>query len=149
MELTLEALRQSGVYGHALQTQDDKPEDGQTYANFKLHFTLQEKNRLRNITAKTARFNATVETKTNAHVIPPTDANGASANANQASTTPSYICNEIELFYCWAHGLSKNAAHTSKHCENKATGHINDTTINNCKGGVNQINFGKSGKKNE
>jgi hypothetical protein len=47
------------------------------------------------------------------------------------------------------HGLSKNPAHTGGTCESKATGHCKDATLENCKGGINKINFGKSGKKRE
>jgi hypothetical protein len=154
MELTLEALRQAGVYAHALQTWDDKPETEQSYANFKTHFTLQEKNRLRNVTAKAAGFNATQVPATQltppaAHIIPPNDAHAAAADAAGTNRNKPYTSNGMELFYCWTHGLSKNAAHSSSTCENKAEGHNDAATLDNRMGGVNRINFGRSGKKRE
>jgi hypothetical protein len=154
MELTLESLRQAGVYAHALQTWDDKPEQEQSYANFKTHFTLQEKNRLRNITAKAAGFNATQVPATPvtppaAHLIPPNDAHAAAADAAGTTHNKPYTSNGVELVYCWTHGLSKNAAHSSKTCENKAEGHNDAATLDNRMGGVNRINFGRSGKKRE
>jgi hypothetical protein len=61
-----------------------------------------------------------------------------------------YTSNGMELFYCWTHGLSKNQAHSSKTCKNKVKGHKNDAaTLDDCMGGVNHINFGRSGKKRE
>jgi hypothetical protein len=73
MELTLQALRQAGVYAHALQTWDDKPAQEQSYANFKIHFPLQEKNRL--------RFNATQIPPPAVHIIPPNDTHADAADA--------------------------------------------------------------------
>jgi hypothetical protein len=149
MELTVQSLRQAGVYGHALQTWDDKSETEQTYANFKTHFSLQEKNRLRNLTAKAAGFNATACVPPAVHVIPPTDATAAAANTSGTNTKTNFVSNEIQLFYCWTHGLSRNPAHTGSKCENKATGHKDCATVDNRMGGVNRINFGKSGRQRE
>jgi hypothetical protein len=150
MELTLQALREAGVYAHALQTWDDKPEQDQSYANFKTHFTLQEKNRLRNITAKAAGFNATIQTPPpGTHVIPPNDATAAAADASGTTRNQAYTSNGMALFYCWTHGLSKNPTHTSANCANKSEGHDDSATLENRMGGINRINFGRSGKKRE
>ena len=136
MELTLIALRQAGVYAHAIQTWDDKTDADQTYDNFKLHFSQQEKIRLRNVTAKAAGYS----------IVPTPDDNAVTdAVANNAQ--PAFVCNEVELYYCWTHGLSKNSKHTGKLCENKGEGHCDNATLENRKGGINRINFGRAGKQ--
>jgi hypothetical protein len=83
-------------------------------------------------------------------LVPTPVATAATAEAAKQNNKPAYISNEeVTLFYCWTHGLSKNVAHTSQTCESKATGHYDDATLENCNGGINKINFGKSGKKRE
>jgi hypothetical protein len=109
MELTIEALRQAGVYSHIIQTWDDKANADQTWDNFKLHFSQQEKIRLGNMTAKAAGFNAS------ANVIPPDDA--IAAAATPAGQKPTHTSNDFPLFYLWTHGLSKNPQHPSHLCE--------------------------------
>jgi hypothetical protein len=141
MELTLGALRQSGVYTHAIQTWDDKPEALQTAANFKIHFDQQEKVRLRSLTAKAAGFHSANEAHAAIpapHIIP---------DAVAAAVIPAFLSNDVALYYCWTHGLSKNADHTSASCQHKANDHQDDATLDNRKGGINKINFGKLGKK--
>jgi hypothetical protein len=142
MELTLIALRQAGVYAHAIQTWDDKPDAEQTYDLFKTHFSQQEKIRLRNVTAKAAGYSVVPTIP-----VVPTPADNAVTDAAANNAQPAYVCNEVALYYCWTHGLSKNSKHTSKLCENKGEGHCDDATIENRKGGINRINFGRSGKQ--
>jgi hypothetical protein len=145
VELTLVALRQAGVYSHAIQTWDDKADNEQTYANFRMHFAQQEKIRLRNVTAKASRYHIAPTPG----LVPTPAATTAATNAAKQNNKPAYISNAVTLFYCWTHGLSKNPAHTSRTCESKATGHCNTATLENRKGGINKINFGKSGNKRE
>jgi hypothetical protein len=140
MELTIGALHQAGVYSHAIQTWDDKADADQTWDNFKLHFSQQEKIRLRNMTAKATGFSPT------ANIIPPDDAIAAAAAPGGKPTPTS---NDFPLFYCWTHGLSKNPQHPSHLCENKGEGHCDDATLENRKGGINKINFRKAGKPRE
>jgi hypothetical protein len=64
----------------------------------------------------------------------------------RSTTRNAFVSNEIQLFYCWTHGLSRNPAHTGAKCKNKATGHKDCATVDNRMGGVNRINFGKSGR---
>jgi hypothetical protein len=155
MELTLEALRQSGVYAHALQTWDDKADDEQTYAAFRAHFTQQEKIRLRNITAKSAGFHSAaniagqITPPPGATIIPPDYADAATAAitpAQRSATETRWTSNSKPLYYCWTHGLNQNPQHSSRLCKHKGEGHCNDATLENRKGGINKINFGRSGR---
>jgi hypothetical protein len=115
-----------------------------------LHFNKHEKQRLRKLTAKAAGYHgankATAVTPLApavTHAPPPATA----LAAGQQAAPPRFSSNSIELFYCWSHGVSKNPEHTSGSCNSKGEGHQDDATIDNCKGGINKINFGRSGKQ--
>jgi hypothetical protein len=47
------------------------------------------------------------------------------------------------MYYCWSHGLSKKAAHTSATCSNRKEGHIETATADNLQGG----NYTISGRR--
>ena len=47
------------------------------------------------------------------------------------------------MFYCWTHGLSTNAQHTSLTCNKKADGHVDDATADKMQGGNNTIRRNK------
>jgi hypothetical protein len=147
IELTLEALQKAGVYDHAITTWYDKDEIDHTWPNFMLHFTKHEKERHRKLTARTAGFhganNATPVSPE--HLPPPANTNEGNAYRGTEGT-PKFSSNSIELYYCWTHGLSRNAEHTSTNCKNKADNHQATATLDNRMGGVNRISFGRSGK---
>jgi hypothetical protein len=46
------------------------------------------------------------------------------------------MCDGIQLYYCWSHGLSGYANHTSKTCVNRKARHIATATLANQQGGV-------------
>jgi hypothetical protein len=46
------------------------------------------------------------------------------------------MCDGIQLYYCWSHGLSGYANHTSKTCVNRKAGHIALAAWANQQGGV-------------
>jgi hypothetical protein len=146
IELTLEALQKSGVYDHAITPWYDKDATDHTWANFMLHFTKHEKERHRKLTARTTGFHGANIAKT------PVTPEKAPApfppiNAYVAKASPaSYDSNNITLYYCWTHGLSHTAGHTSHTCENKAEDHQDAATLDNRMGSVNKIAFGHSGK---
>jgi hypothetical protein len=79
--------------------------------------------------------------------IPPEDQANAAAAQQAGKSKDLFVSNGIPLFYCWSHGLSKTSQHTSKTCNNQSEGHCADATIENRLGGVNKINFGRSGKQ--
>jgi hypothetical protein len=144
IELTLVALQKAGVCSHAITTWYDKDEDDQTWDLFQVHFTKQDKERLRRLTAQATGYHGA--NKAAAPITPmpvPTTNQIATAAAPQVT---QYSSNNISLFYCWTHGLSQNPEHTSGSCKSKAEGHSNGATIDDRKGGVTKFNFGRSGK---
>jgi hypothetical protein len=141
IQLTLLALGKTGVLSHAIETWHDKDEADHTWPNFQLHFNKHEKTRLTKMTAQAAGFHGAQ----NATHTP--DVQALAAAAQQAGKPTDHVSNGIPLFYCWTHGLSKNLEHTSSTCQNKSEGHCPDATVENRLGGVNKINFGRSGKQ--
>jgi hypothetical protein len=146
IELTLEALQKAGVYDHAITTWYDKDTDDHTWANFILHFNKHEKEGHRKMTARMAGFHGANNAQN--PVTPekqrtPDDEHQAN-NANEGPST--YKSNIINHYYCWTHGLSRNAGHTSSNCDHKAKNHQDTATVDNRMGGVNKISFGRSGK---
>ncbi len=149
IELSLTSLRQAGVYDHAITAWEDKPIAQQTWANFQTHFTHHEKTRLKRLTAQAAGFHGANKITP---VTPDPDASETTTPAlaaaiKQADTKYNYTCQEINLYYCWTHGLSKHKAHTSISCTHPQEGHKKEATLENRLGGVNKISFGRSGKQ--
>jgi hypothetical protein len=60
----------------------------------------------------------------------------ATVAAPAGTTTPK----PAQRGYCWTHGSSANAAHTSATCKNKAPGHVDSATYRNKHGG-NQLAY--------
>ena len=57
--------------------------------------------------------------------------------AKPCPTTTDYIvCDGIQLYYCWSHGVSGYANHTSATCVNRKAGHIASATLSNQQGGA-------------
>jgi hypothetical protein len=105
--LTLEALQKAGVYDHATTMWYDKDETNHTWPNCVLHFTKHEKERHHKMTARAAGFHGankiTPKLKTAPKETP--DGNAYGSNEDPAA----FKSNNIELYYCWTHGLSRNA----------------------------------------
>lgn len=103
---------------HKWRTEFTAP--NKTLDAFKTHFLAADKDRSRNMTSGNSGFKG----------------------ANKATTSPTALDAVIanaSTSYCWTHGSSKNAKHTSGTCENKAEGHQDDATINNKKGGSTKV----------
>ena len=130
MRLTLSALEQAGVYSHSIQTWRDRAELDRTWVNFCPHFMHADKERLRLATATTAGYHgahAAIQTSG----PPPLPAIAAAARA-----VPSgYTYNNVQLGYCWTHGLTKNPDHTSATCNHPASGHQLNATLDRRLGG--------------
>jgi hypothetical protein len=148
IELTLTALRKAGVYEHAIITWEDKDAATQTWAAFQLHFTKQEKLRLKKLTATAAGYHGVNK----AAVIPPDDQPPPEhrAAAAAANTKDTQHCDGQALYYCWSHGVGINPDHTSKTCSNTTPGHDHAATLMHRKGGSTLIACGRTryqGKK--
>jgi hypothetical protein len=89
IELTLTALRKAGVYDHAIITWEDKDAATQTWDAFQLHFSKQEKLRLKKLTAAAAGHHGANK----AAIIPPDDQSPPKhhADAAQAKDTRHYF----------------------------------------------------------
>jgi hypothetical protein len=146
IELTLEALQKAGVYDHAITTWYDKDTADHTWAIFILHFNKHEKERHRKMTARMAGFHGANNANTPVTPEKQTKADDEHQAHNAKETTSTYKSNSINLYYCWTHGLSRNAGHTSASCEGKGENHQDTATVDNRMGGVNKISFGRSGK---
>jgi hypothetical protein len=145
IELTLVALAHSGSHARALSTWDERPKPDKTWDHFVDHLTLHEELRTKQLTAAAAGYHhaniaPTMATPT-AHSLPPPPEHHLSAIA-----PPSTTYKGAELYYCHTHGVSKNPLHTSASCNNKGPRHVDDATCEDRKGGLNQLNFGKSGQ---
>jgi hypothetical protein len=149
VELSLVALRKAGVYEHAITSWEDKPMADQTWATFQTHFTHHEKTRLKRLTAQAAGFHGVNQAKqvTPGPTAPETPTPALAAAIKHSDTTVNYRCQEINLYYCWTHGLSKNKAHTSESCTHPKEGHQKPATLENRMGGANKISFGRSGNQ--
>jgi hypothetical protein len=143
IELTLVSLDKAGVYDHAITTWHDKPEIEQTWDIFIAHFNKQEKQRLKKLTAKAAGYHGANQ----ATIVTPPESPAEEIAAAAGHTEQSqFRSNDNALYYCWTHGLAKNPDHTSKSCSRPDEGHQKDATVDNRLGGINKINFGRSGK---
>jgi hypothetical protein len=142
IQLSLLTLGKTGVHSHAIKTWFDKDKADHTWVDFQLHFNKHGKLRLTKMTAQAAGFQGAQ----NATHIP--DDQAITANAQQTGKhRDTFVSNGIPLYYCWSHHLTKSLDHTCRTCNNQSEGHCLDATIDNRLGGVNKMNFGRSGKQ--
>ena len=146
-DLTLLMFEATGVFTTACDMWRVKPEANQTLIEFRLHFTNENKERLRKLTAAQIGYHGanllatTITTMTIAEPAPGHSANAAiSIKPMPTTTTPHVITDDgVHMFYCWTHGLGFNRTHTSATCGNPGTGHNLTATATNMQGGKNTI----------
>ncbi len=63
---------------------------------------------------------------------PPVQTDAPNTNSNTAGGNTG-------IFYCWTHGMTFSAAHTSATCAHKNEGHKDNATLRNMQGGLNKI----------
>ena len=138
MRLTLNVIKETGVFTNACEKWRDKLEAEQTMANFITHFNCENRECIRKLTVKQAGFHgANTATNKTTSVTPttkptPKDEPNHSIKTNNGTT----------MYYCWMHGLGKNCNHTSVTCKNKGEGHKDEATADNMMGGNNKIMSG-------
>lgn len=138
MNLTTEALRQSGVMERYIDEWERKEPAAQTLALYKTFYTKADKARRKTLTSRDAgyqaAFHATPSTPTTP-VVAPALANAATRVDNAA------VCvdNLVTMFYCHTHGLGTNPNHTSRTCSNPADNHDAAATVTNMRGGNDRI----------
>jgi hypothetical protein len=137
VRLTLTVFETTGVFANAVEKWREKDAIEQTLANFKTHFTFQNKERVRKLTAQTAGYHGANQ----ANIVPasPNDAAIAAAVAAAAATPPAVVVGDIRMYYCHTHGLGKSPLHTSPTCTHPGPEHKTEATISNMMGGNNTI----------
>ena len=128
VRLTLKAIEKSGVMEEPISDWRKKPVAQRTWANMAVHFTTANKERLRKTTAAQAGFNSANATQQQQQRRP-----------SATSATPSTTIGGMAFYYCFTHGLGKNADHTSATCTNPCPEHKRDATADNMMGGNNTI----------
>jgi hypothetical protein len=152
VQLTLSALRQSGVHGHSIDTWEERPTAEHTWANYQAHFIKHDKLRIKRLTAQSAGFHganqaSTIRPPPAPNIPAPPSVNAATARqATSAGTASPVNVDGTTVYYCWSHGAQMNPNHTSLTCENQKTGHKTDATFFDRKNGSPYINCGRSGR---
>ena len=113
-------IEATGLFPVDCRAWRDKDAALKTMDHFQTHFEKADVDRRRTMTSASAGFQ------------------GAANNATEAAAA-AVIVSTVPLSYCWTHGSSKNTAHTSATCLNKAEGHVDDATIKNKKGGSDKV----------
>ena len=140
VRLTLEVLEKSGVFGDAIRDWRKRAPAQWTLANLRNDFNSANKERVRQLTSRGAGYGA------NNNID---QANSTTTTTKTGLTVAHVLTNNgVKMYYCWSHGLGKNANHTSATCRNKADGHKNDSTADNMMGGNNTIMRGRRGSPN-
>jgi len=154
-DLTLLMFEATGVFTTACDMWRIKPAANQTLIEFRQHFTNENKERLRKLTAAQVGYHgANLATELTRITITDSTVNH-SANAaignhpTPAPTTkphgpttanPHVLTDDgVQMFYCWTHGLGFNRTHTSATCANPGDGHCLTATATNMQGGKNTI----------
>jgi hypothetical protein len=130
IRLALAALKKTGVFAHAAKKWRDKPAVQHTLPLFKVHFNFENKERLQKLAAQTAGFHGA-----NQAIAPPTTAAATAALAALSIAPPVVAVGKVKMHCCHAHGLGKQAEHTSATCANPGPQHKNEATISNVLGG--------------
>lgn len=128
INLTLTMLETAGVLPDATRAWRLHPLDNWTLDRFTTELTTANRERLRQLTARMGGYhsaNAAVRRQSIQPSGPPT------------APTENIVSGEIQLYYCWTHGLGRGRTHTSATCANRAPGHITTATASNTQGGNN------------
>jgi hypothetical protein len=146
MQKTLNSIDQTGHFEDAVLDWRNKPEDDQSWGNFKAHFKPADVKRKRKVTTKNGGY-------CSSNKYAATAAASAALSASQApppQTAPrtcTKACNiTINWSYGWRHGLSRDPTHNSVFSPHKRDGHESIATIDNMLGG-NRIIAYKVGEK--
>ena len=153
ISLLLMMFDKSGLMGTACDKWRDKADANKTWANFRSHFTEENRRRVKRTTAAQAGFHGAnlARLSLNNDPSPPKASNTSDESANAAKRNKSHAITTndgVTMYYCWTHGLSTNKEHTSATCQNKAPGHCNDATVTNMQGGCNIIREARGRQQN-
>jgi hypothetical protein len=124
-------LMNTGVFATHIIIWKQKPNAEWTLDNFKKFFNEANKERLLH-TAKEAGYANAVKSTTNTNNIGKND----KVNASGTNFDKTYVTlGDKKIYYCWSHGGSTNANHTSLSCNRPKEGHVtNSNWMNTCGG---------------
>ena len=143
-----ENIFKTGRFEHSCRSWREKANDLQkSYTGFCEHFRWADNDRRNNVTTQSAGYhgmNRATATAPPAAWTGPTPT-AVVQGANAANSPPAAPGNHPApavpplLTYCWTHGSSINASHTSATCKHKADGHQENATNDNKMGGSSKI----------
>ena len=105
-----------------------------TWTNFRSHFVHGDKERLRLLTSTTAEYHGA-----HATISLPGDSTGVATATWLILPGNQFVCNNLQLGYCWTHGLTKNHDHTCATCSHPDTGHQVLATLDKQMGGSGRL----------
>ena len=134
----LQIIEATSQFAIPCQEWRDKPRADKTMKKFMIHFAKANVNRKRTLTSSAAGYQRAAQVSGT-----PTKATGI-ANLDIGVDTANSVAKHdgkttVPMFYCWTHGLTNNAAHTSKTCNNRHELHNVNSTANDMKGGNDRI----------
>ena len=127
-------LERTGLFTDALRIWRRRPITEHTLVNFYDEMRMADVERTRNVTASNAGFHGA-----NAAVAAGTDGLARGAPTGGRNNTSSIRTNQVEMYYCYSHGLGLNPNHTGHTCRNPNATHIATATADNMQGGRNII----------
>jgi hypothetical protein len=129
--LMLPMFERTGLFLHTVNAWNSMERVLQTYVTFVSHFTRANEVRLTKLSASDLGFADTHFTTTSAvkKVVPVTPPRGGIE-----TSIPESVFTGV-WHYCWSHGLSQHAVHTSASCSNPKPGHIVTATAQKRQGG--------------
>lgn len=107
-----------------------------TMAAFREYFNHADKDRQKSLTTKEAGYHSANSTKAKTET-----AENNRDNAANHFTDPK---SGRKIYYCWSHGATTNATHTSATCTRPKEGHQKEATWFDMQGGCCEFNIGKN-----
>jgi hypothetical protein len=140
MHALLSVLQKTGVFTTHITIWNQKPQNTWTMREFQDFFDAADKEQLLH-TSKEAGYANAVKSVTKT-----VSANAAINNTDHDKFV--MVFGDKKIYYCWSHGGSTNANHTSKTCNNPKNGHVNLATWDNTCGGCTDLMISAQNKNN-
>jgi hypothetical protein len=132
--LVLPMIERTGLFRHSVDMWNTMELELQTYVRFQSHFTRANELRITKLTSSDLQY-------ADANLAVKSVASPASTTITTTSTSSNPVSHiqvdNVPFYYCWTHGLSPIAQHTSATCRQPAEGHKHDATAYDRKGGTN------------